>query len=125
MGDQQDYTKLAEDARQRRKMLESRRKQLEDRLSDPQESFSLTDRLEEVNSDHASGLESPWIDKHELEIEEPVTRQVVQSLPTVPSRGQRLRRARDQARFRLLTRSDLRNAVLAQEVLGPPKGLRS
>ena len=121
LGNQQDYAKLAEDARQRRKMLESRRKQLEDRLREPDESFSFPDQLEEVNSDRTLGLEY----KHEVEIEDPAPRQIVQSLPTVPGRDQRLRRTRDRARFRLLTRSDLRNAVLAQEVLGSPKGLQS
>ena len=124
MGDQQDYSKLAEEARERRRILESRRKELERHLRES-ESMPVEARPSDRIPDTATQLESPWIEEHEVVIEEPPHQQNIQPLPQTKGGYQGLRRNPRRRGFRLTNQSDLRNAILAQEILGPPKGLQS
>ena len=125
-------------------MLESRRRELEQRMrereeySGPGEPVWWDDEEDEDEEEPLrEELPSPWIEQHEAPIqfrapapprrvEEPQRGEEPRVMPSAPMQRQKKRAsARPRTRLSMLeTHEGLRQAIIAREVLGPPVALR-
>ena len=119
-------------------MLESRRRELEQRMrereeySGPGEPVWWDDEEDEDEEEPLrEELPSPWIEQHEapIQFQAPVPARPTEEprvVPAAPMQRQKKRAsARPRSRLSMLeTHEGLRQAIIAREVLGPPVALR-
>ena len=133
-------------AQARREELEARRRELGETSSrmpsgEPERLGSLRDMGpggvlggSGASASSQPALKSPWIEEHEVPEGFPNTKQATPEAPAAPPRQEGRRRAarwgmeqapESRGLLRgLATRRGLRQAILAREILGQPKGLR-
>ena len=127
---QRQYEELARRAQERRRMLEARRLDLEQRMRE-REGFSEPAAPawwdDEEEAPPAEKLESPWIEEHEAPLGFPARREeaprATLAVPTQRRASASERRRRNRLAM-LETREGLLQAIVAREVLGPPVALR-
>ena len=140
--EERQYEELVRRAQERRRMLEARRVELEQRMrereeySGPGEPVWWDDEDEEEEEEPLrEELPSPWIEEHEAPIqfrapapprvEEPRRVEGPQVMPAAPMERRKRALARRGSRLAMLqTREGLLQAIVVREVLGPPVSLR-
>jgi hypothetical protein len=133
--EERQYEDLVRRAQERRRMLETRRQELERRMRDreeysgPGEPVWWDDEEEEYEAPLREEMPSPWIEQHERPVQSPAPPRR-QEEPRVMPAAPRLALAAASARRRrnrlamLETREGLLQAIVVREVLGPPVALR-
>ena len=134
--EERQYEDLVRRAQERRRMLESRRQELEQRMrerveySGPGEPIWWDDdEEEEYEAPLREELPSPWIEQHEVPVQSPAPprrQEEPRVIPAAPMQRQKqvsARRRRNRLAM-LETREGLLQAIVVREVLGPPVSLR-
>lgn len=138
--EERQYEDLVRRAQERRRMLEARRLELEQRMREREEYSGpgepvWWDDEEEDEPPRREELESPWIEEHEAPIqfrapappraEAPRRVEEPRVAPAAPMQRQKRTSARRGSRLSMLhTHEGLMQAIIAREVLGPPVALR-
>jgi hypothetical protein len=131
--EERQYEDLVRRAQERRRMLETRRQELERRMRDreeysgPGEPVWWDDEDEEDEEEPLRAeLESPWIEEHKAPVQfAPRRAEAPRPAPAAPLQRQKGAPARRRSRLSMLeTREGLLQAIVAREVLGPPVALR-
>ena len=137
--EERQFEDLVRRAQERRRMLEARRLELEQRMREREEYSGPgepvwwdDDEEEEEEEPLREELESPWIERHEAPIEftappTPPRREEAPRVAPPVAMTHRQQRAASRRRRRLSmleTREGLLQAIVVREVLGPPVSLR-
>jgi hypothetical protein len=134
--EERQYEDLVRRAQERRRMLETRRQELERRMRDREEYSGPgepvwwdDDEEEEYEAPLREEMPSPWIEQHERPVQSPAPprrQEEPRVMPAAPMQRQEpasARRRRNRLAM-LETREGLLQAIVVREVLGPPVALR-